>query len=184
MNILFVYSIDDIQSQTKLLQTQQQMQFGISYISSFLKKHGHQTKLVVLGKFLGQKNKRAIDEYIARLCPGLICFTCVATEYSFIANIAKYIKNNYQDIYLLVGGPHVSLNPEQVLSDGFDALCIGEGENATLELVSQLEKGMSPSGIANLWIKHGVQQLKKSHVHLYKSLTNYPFRTGKCGRNG
>ncbi|MFC1480302.1 B12-binding domain-containing radical SAM protein [Candidatus Omnitrophota bacterium] len=176
MNILFVYSSDDVQSQTKLLMTQQQMQFGISYISAFLKKHGHQTELLVLSKLLDRdKKSKMIDEYIMRFCPGLICFTCVSTEYSFIVDVAKYIKRNYRNIYLLVGGPHVSLNPEKVLFDDFDALCVGEGENATLELVLQLENGCVPRGIANLWIQNGLAVEKNSTRPFIQELEKVPF---------
>ena len=175
MNILFIYSLNIIESTSKPLQTPDQMQFGISYISSFLKEHGHQTKLIVLSRVSGRKNRNIIDEYLKRFYPKLICFTAVSTEYQFIANIAKYIKSHYPDIYLLVGGPHVSLNSEEVLLDDFNALCIGEGENPTLELLSQLEKGVLPSGIPNLWIKHGSEIEKNSTRPFLQDLDSLPF---------
>lgn len=175
MNILFIYSLNVIESTSKPLQTPEQMQFGISYISSFLKEHGHQTKLIVLSRVSGRKNRNIIDEYLKRFYPKLICFTAVSTEYQFIANIAKYIKSHYPDIYLLVGGPHVSLNSEEVLLDDFNALCIGEGENPTLELLSQLEKGVLPSGIPNLWIKHGSEIEKNSPRSFLQDLDSLPF---------
>lgn len=54
MNILFIYSLQDTQSLLKPLRTPEQIQFGISYISAILKKHGHQTKLVVLSSPYGE----------------------------------------------------------------------------------------------------------------------------------
>lgn len=155
MNILFIYSVDEIHSFATPLPGPGWIHFGISYISSFLKKHTHHTGLVVLGRLLRKKNYDIIDKFLDKFHPGLICFTAVSSEYRFICNIAKYIKRRYPDIYLLIGGPHVSLNPQEAISAEFDGLCIGEGENAALELVSQLEKGASPSGIPNLWIKRG-----------------------------
>ena len=175
MNILFIYSLENVQSPTKPLQTPVMIQFGISYISSFLKKHGHQTKLIVLSKVFGKKNKDIIDDYLKRFYPKIICFHAISTEYQFIANIAKYIKSSYPDIYLLVGGPHASLNPNEVLLGDFDALCIGEGENSVLELVSQLEKGILPSGIHNLWIKHGSEIEKNSVRPFLRDLDSLPF---------
>lgn len=154
MNILFIYSVDEIHSFAKPLLGPGWLQFGISYISSFLKKHQHHTRLIVLSRILGKKNYGIVDRYLKKFYPELICFTAVSCEYRFICGMAKYIKSRYPDIYLLIGGPHVSLNPQEVLSGEFDALCIGEGENPTLELVSQLEKGILPSEIPNLWIKN------------------------------
>lgn len=180
MNILFVYSLDGVRSSTRPLRILEQMQLGISYVSSYLKNHGHSTKLLVLGRNLLEKNKSAIDtkmidKYLKRYYPKMVCFTAVATEYQYIAAAAKYIKNRHPDIYLIIGGPHASLNPEEVLSDEFDALCIGEGEYPTFELASQLENGMVPSGITNLWIKHGTGIEKNETRPFLPNLDGLPF---------
>lgn len=175
MNILFIYSLDAIKSITKPLVRPEQIQFGISYISSFLKEQGHQTRLIVLSSLSGRKNIGIIDEYLKRFEPKLICFTAVSTEYKFIANTAKYIKSQYPEVYLLIGGPHISLNPEGVLSGAFDALCIGEGENPVLELVPQLQEGNPPSGIPNLWLKQSLEIEKKPPRPFLEDLDNLPF---------
>jgi len=109
MNILFVYSRQDSQSADKPLQNLQQIQFGISYISALLRKHGHHTRLIVLSRELRPKK---IARYISDFSPGLICFSAVYSEYEFIAYVARYIKERYPKIFLLAGGPHVSLNHE------------------------------------------------------------------------
>lgn len=174
MNILFIYSLNyrclpidrgDVGG----------IHFGISYISAFLKKHGHNTKLFILSSFLGRKNKILIDDYLKKFYPKLICFTAVTTQYPFIASIASYIRSHYPGIYLLVGGPHVSLNPERIFFDGFNALCIGEGEYPTLELVSQLERRTVPSSIPNLWIRQGEDIEKNPTRPFLHDLDNLPF---------
>lgn len=175
MNILFVYSLDNIVTSARPLSSQLEINFGISYISSFLKERGHYTKLVVLSRLLGRKNKHIIDKYLKSFSPKLICFTAVATQYPFIKDIAKYIKDNYPDIYLLAGGAHVSLNPQEAILDDFDALCIGEGENPTFELVSQLAEGIFPSNISNLWIKHRLEIEKNSSRPFLQNLDSLPF---------
>ena len=175
MNILFIQSLNDIQSPSKPLQTHQQIQFGISYISSLLKKNGHNTKLVVLSRNSVRKSKEILRKYLKEFCPRLICFTAVATEYSFIANVAKHVKANHPDIYLLIGGPHASLNPQEVSRGDFDAICVGEGEYPTIELVEQLEKGAVPTGIANLWIKNGSPIEKNSPRPFIEDLDSLPY---------
>ena len=175
MNILLIHSIDDIISPSRPLRSLAQMQFGISYISSVLKDRDHDTKLIVLSRMLGENNIKTIDRTIAKFSPKLICFTAVYTEYRLIKNLAKYIKNRYPHIFLLAGGPHVSLNPGECITDDFDALCIGEGEYPTLELVSQLEKDRQPSGILNLWIRHGSLIEKNPTRAFLQDLNNLPF---------
>ncbi|MFX1254421.1 MAG: B12-binding domain-containing radical SAM protein [Promethearchaeota archaeon] len=174
MRILFIYSINIVyyQNPLKPLESLERLQFGISYISAFLKSHGYKTELLVLTR---ETKKEYINKFIEKFRPSLICFTSVTTEYPFIAKIAQYIKNKFPNIYLLVGGPHVSLNPENVIKDSFDAICIGEGEYPTLELVEQLTEGKNPANIPNLWIKRDNQVEKSPTRDFIQDLDSLPF---------
>ncbi len=172
MNILFIYSLQDARSSQKPLQNQGQMQFGISYISAFLKKHRHNTKLLVLNR---EAKKEKIAAVIREFKPRLICFSTVTIEFEFITQIAKDIKKNFPDIFLLIGGVHVSLNPSEKMLEVFDALCIGEGEYPTFELIEQLEKGFFPSKILNLWIKNKSEIEKNKTRPFYQNLDELPF---------
>ncbi len=174
MNILFVYS-KDIWSPKYPLQTPMEMQFGISYISSFLKKHGHNTKLIVLSKLLGKQNETRINEYLRKFYPDIMCFTIVATEFKFIISIADYIKRKYPNIYLVAGGPHVSLNPEEVIKHSFDALCVGEGEFPVSELVANIGQGETRFSIFNMWIKHNSDVVKNPTRPFLQDIDSLPF---------
>ncbi len=89
MNVLFIYSLNEICSKETPLNSPRQMHFGISYMSSFLIKNGHRTKLLVLSRILGKKNESIIDEHLRQFEPKLICFTTVASEYSFMRSYKK-----------------------------------------------------------------------------------------------
>ncbi len=175
LRILFINSFDDVQSTDKPLRTLEQISFGISYISALLKKHGHNTKLLILSRIMGDKNKKKIELCCLEFQPDLICFTTVASEYEFMSEMASFIKFSYPNIYLLIGGPHVSLNPEGVLVDSFDAVCVGEGEFPVLELVKQLESGKRPSLIANLWLKDNGETEKNPTRPYLQDLDSLPF---------
>lgn len=174
MNILFIYSLQEPYLFSNPVFSKD-IHFGISYISSFLKQHGHATGLVVLSRLFGKRNHTLLNSYITKFRPQLICFTAVSTEYSFIADMARYIKSHWPGIYLLIGGPHASLSPENILQDTFDALCIGEGEYPTCELVRQLEENKKPSGISNLWIKDSLGVEKNPVRPFLQDLDTLPF---------
>lgn len=171
MKVAFIFSLTDSYTPGKPLESQLQMQFGISYISVVLRIHGHQTRLLVLSR----ETANAVDNFIEEFQPSLVCFTAVASEYPFIASIARKIKEKYPSIYLIAGGCHVSLNPEQAISDAFDAVCVGEGEYPTLELVKQLEKCKEPSAIANLWFKRKTEIEKNPTGAFLEDLDLIPF---------
>lgn len=151
MKILFVYSLDDIRPVSKPLRTWSSMQYGISYISSLLKKNGHQTRLLVLGSNYYNDGKKQLKAYMEEFDPGLICFTAVFSQYKFIEEMAQYVKKQWPGSYLIIGGVHATLQPNEVITGPFNAVCIGEGEYPVLELCQQLESRQIPKGIPNLW---------------------------------
>ncbi|MHB8895055.1 MAG: B12-binding domain-containing radical SAM protein [Candidatus Geothermincolia bacterium] len=171
MRVLFVHSEEDHYSTEKPLEGHERMQFGISYISSLLKREGHSTRLAVPTR----ATSRVLEEHIADFDPDLVCFTCVYTEFAFISELARRVKEKHPDLFLLIGGPHASLKPDDCLAAAFDAVCIGEGEYPTLELVDQLENGDSPSGILNMHIKHDGEIERNEQRPFLTDLDSLPF---------
>ncbi|MBN2027573.1 MAG: B12-binding domain-containing radical SAM protein [Actinobacteria bacterium] len=149
MNVLFIHAEEDHYSREKPLTGYEHMQFGISYISSLLKEEGHETRLVVPTR----ESDAEVFEHIEDFNPGLICFTSVYSVFDLMSEVAGRVKERHPDIFLAVGGPHASLAPHECLESAFDAVCVGEGEFPTLELAEQLESGLFPRGIPNLFIK-------------------------------
>lgn len=129
------------------------MQFGISYISAVLKNAGIGTKLLVLSSELEGASMSLATDTISEYAPDVIAFTCVSTQFPFIDRVARLAKRRWPGKYLVIGGVHVSLNPEEAVNSVFDAVCIAEGEYPLLELSQQLQAGRQPDGIRNLWLK-------------------------------
>ena len=175
MNVLFIYTTGMSISRDKPLNTLGEMQFGISYISSMLKKHGFKTELFIASETNDKKLQRIIDDQISEFKPKLICFNSVTTEYEKITKIASYIKKRYPEIFLIIGGVHASLEPEKVIQDKFDAICIGEGEYPVLELGEQLKNGVEPSNIKNIWIKKEGKIEKNPTRPFQQNLDDLPF---------
>lgn len=68
------------------------------------------------------------------------------------------------DVPVVAGGLHPTFSPEQVLeAEGFDAVCLGEGEEAFAELLGHLAAGRSPSELPDL---HNVQLRGRSRPPL------------------
>ncbi|MFX0132299.1 MAG: B12-binding domain-containing radical SAM protein, partial [Candidatus Hodarchaeota archaeon] len=172
MKILFIISLQDYLNPFKPLNNQQQIQFGVSYISSVLKSKGYITDIFVLTR---KTKKKFLYNFIMKFNPDIIGFTAVATEYKFISKIARYIRKSFPLIYLLIGGPHVSLNPNEPINDVFDAVCIGEGEYPTLELIDQLNMGKKPIKIKNFWIKNDQKIEKNPTRDFIQDLDQLPF---------
>ncbi len=172
MKVLFVHSEQDPYTPNKPLETLERVQFGISYISSVLKKEGHRTALLMVSP----DSVERVEERIAEFDPGLICFTSVFTEFQVIQRAMARSRKSFPQAFAILGGPHATLNPEACLKEPVDAVCVGEGEYATLELVQQLEAGRSPAGIPNLCIKKSDGSIERNQPRPFlDDLDSLPF---------
>ncbi|MHB8779796.1 MAG: B12-binding domain-containing radical SAM protein [Candidatus Geothermincolia bacterium] len=171
MRILFVHSEEDAYTAEKPISIAERVQFGISYIAAYLQAAGQETHLVVISE--GTQGR--VEEAVRRLEPGLVCFTAVYSQYHFIAPVAASLKRAHPELFLILGGAHASLKPNDCAKDGFDALCIGEGEQPALELVRCLEAGKEPAGIANLWLRREGEWEKNPPRPFLADLDELPF---------
>lgn len=184
IRILFIYSLDDVPSWQTPVRSHEFIQFGISYIAAILDAHGHKTDVLVLGSNTAwQRNQLLIDNAVRTFDPFLICFTSVASQYAFIRNVARHVRDRWSDKFLLIGGPHPSLNPESVICDTFDAVCIGEGEFPTLELADKLAAGSRPENIQNLWLRQSDGTVERNSTRAFHmDLDSLPFPNRRMWR--
>jgi radical SAM superfamily enzyme YgiQ (UPF0313 family) len=153
MNISCICSVDDFVSVEKPLPSFASVPFGLSYIATSLKHAGH--KVLILVATPETNFSDMISKFVKKYNPRLFCLTSVTSQYHLISDIAKAIKAVDSSIYVLLGGHHTTLNPEETIKEPyFDAICIGEGERAVVEYASYIERNEQPTGISNLWIKN------------------------------
>jgi radical SAM superfamily enzyme YgiQ (UPF0313 family) len=77
------------------------------------------------------------------------------------------------DVPVIAGGLHATFAPEAVLDQpAFDYVCLGEGEESTLDIVRALENGTSKDGIPNIWVKGGRRPALRPP---YETLDRMPF---------
>lgn len=134
---------------------------GVGVLSACLKRAGHETSLLYITSLNLKRIVRAVLEYN----PELILFSAGTNQYPYALRIARAIKSNTP---LVIGGPHATFCPEQCIED-FDIVCVGEGEEAVVELANNQEK----TKIANLWVRSG-GTIFKQPVRPYIDLNSLP----------
>ena len=162
VRVLFVYSLRDGLTPRHPLASLGGIHIGISYISSYLKARGHATRLVVLGSEVEARSLASLEAAVEEFDPQLVAFTAVSTQFPFINTAAGRLKQRWPGKFLVLGGVHASLRPEDAIRGTFDAVCIGEGEAPSAELAEQLGSGQAPRGIRNLWIRQPGGSVEKN----------------------
>ncbi|MEW6350141.1 MAG: radical SAM protein [Thermodesulfobacteriota bacterium] len=150
--IVCVYTVDDTIDLAKPLKTGASIPFGIAFIATVLKEAGHNVHVLVLSG--DTPSYVVLARIMAEVDPRMFCLTAVSTQFGPICRIAEHVKAVDPSIYVVLGGHHASLNPDHALTfPAIDAICLGEGEKAVLELAAHIERAQEPSSIPNLWLK-------------------------------
>jgi len=107
--------------------------------------------------------------------PDIIGFSCLSDHYSFAKKIATKVKKEYS-IPIIFGGTHATVAPE-ILTEvpAIDIICIGEGEQALVELLDSVDQGGIKTTIKNLYFKLGDQIIKNEQRPLIQNLDDLPF---------
>lgn len=175
MRVGFIYTLDDYARIDKPLRAATDISFGISCVAAMLKKNGHNVNILVITR--DTPLQEALEKFHNEFQPDMFGITAVASEYAFVVKVARKIKSLWPSKHIILGGHHASLSTDICLQEpSFDFICVGEGDQAMAELVSQLESGTTPKGIPNLCIRLPDGSIDKSPTsNFIANLSDLPF---------
>lgn len=138
---------------------------GIGYLAAAVKRNGDESIVIdedairwiyadsddesEIELSIEKAEKRVLHE-IAKYKPDLLCMSINTANYKNALRMLKYIRHSFPDIYMIVGGPHISTCFEcfkNKHSDLFEAAIIGEGEDIICELINKLKSGLKKPAI-------------------------------------
>ena len=118
---------------------------GIMYLSTWLKKAGHEVKT----QFLPEKDW---IEKIKEYDPQVLAYSMTTGDHVYYMELNRRLKE-LTGAFSVFGNSHPTFVPEMIEEEGVDAVCRGEGEYAMAELCARLEKGEDVTSVKNFWIK-------------------------------
>lgn len=149
---------------------------GIRTISAVLKKAGHSVNLVFMALSEDYSKNYSENELkqLERICQGskLIGIASYASTARRASRIIRYLKR--LGIPIVYGGVHATISPESCIKDA-DIVCVGEGEEAVVELAGAIEKNKSIKKIKNLWIKKQGEIIKNPVREIIDDVDSLPF---------
>jgi len=128
---------------------------GLCYIAAVLRENGYED-VEIIDAQVEDDSINEIAKNIIRKNPDLVGISTLTFSFLYGAELAKIIKEKIK-IPVVVGGVHVDLYPEAVMSHNFfDVGVIGEGEFTFLEIVKLIENNKNN----NLPIWKGLGKIK------------------------
>jgi len=130
---------------------------GLKYVHNYLLHNGHDSTLLFLTDFasIDEGGLRSIIGFVEKINPELIGVSLMSHEYFNACSLTKHLKKNFNGIPVIWGGIHPTSCPRMCL-DHADYVCVGEGEEAMLDIANALEAGRDLKGTKNLcYLKDG-----------------------------
>ncbi len=165
MKVLFIYTNIDTSEAPHFVN-------GIGALSAYLKQAGHKTDLLFIDEL---PLKKIFRQQVAKISPDVIGISTGTNQWRYAEKLAGMLARWYSGT-VVCGGIHATLSPEEVIeTSGIDIVCIGEGEEALLELLAAVESGSTITGIPNLWVKQDGQVVRNPPRPLTEDLDSLPF---------
>lgn len=120
---------------------------GILCLSGYLESKGFKNTIldskISAKKIAAAKREEMILKKIKKIKPKVVCFSSSHREFDEVIRMNKKIKGLGRDIVTIAGGSQPTYREEDFLNNGFDYICIGEGEITLYEFVKEVF-GKSP----------------------------------------
>lgn len=129
-------------------QTYREYPLGAGLVATELRRHGHAVSLY------DQNAERPGDDALfARLRefqPDMVAFSVITPGYPAAQRQIERVRRDYPGMFIAAGGIHASLFPEDLLTDGADAVAPGAGCHVAAALADALAAGRPWRGLPGL----------------------------------
>ena len=157
---------------------------GFRILSSCLKKANHEVQLIFIpgGDLYQPKGKRFVSDYKEKILSDIVDL-CRDSDMIGISLLTNYFIPAIKlteglkaklDTPIVWGGPHPTASPEECLKYT-DIVCIGESEEALVDLANSISEGKSYENIPNIWSKNGDKIIRNNPRPLIQDLDSLPF---------
>ena len=122
---------------------------GLAYLASYLKKYGSNNYEI---KIIDGNCVKNISNEVLKFNPAVVGFTALSPQIKDAIDLSVFLKSRRPDIFQVIGGVHVSAEPEQTLKKGgFDLAVIGEGEETFKDVIDVfIQNGKDKSSYQNI----------------------------------
>ena len=157
---------------------------GLRYISASLRAAGWSARLIFLpdqdelfyrAKHPPQHYSTFVLDQVCDLCADLdlVGITVMSNYFGRARSLTQAIHERLS-IPVIWGGIHPTVKPEESLGWA-DFVCVGEGEEAIVELVRSLEAGQNGTNIPNIWTKDAQGQIIANPSRpIYRDMDDLP----------
>jgi radical SAM superfamily enzyme YgiQ (UPF0313 family) len=148
--------------------------YGMGTLSACLKKEGHKVQVIFMQTDLSEKYPDEALNELRELSKDadIVGLSVMSIFLDYGVQITQALKSTL-NTPVLWGGIHPTVRPEECLEYA-DMVCVGEGEEALVELVAKMENGHDFFDVSGMWFKENGKIIKNATRPLIQNLDTIP----------
>jgi anaerobic magnesium-protoporphyrin IX monomethyl ester cyclase len=163
---------------------------NVRILSSCLREKGHNVQIIFMPleirdsegnhKFQAKYSETLLNEVVS-MCSGtsLIGISLMTNQFIQASNVTNHLKKYLGNVPVIWGGIHPTVEPEICLEFA-DIVCLGEGEQALVELVEVMEQKAPYLNVKNMWFRSDKGIVRNPLRPLVQNLDALPFPDYSC----
>jgi len=136
---------------------------GIGFLGTLLKQHGHEVR--VFDQNVEGLSDEGLFKLAAEFQPEIAGFSVITPNYPVARKQIGKLTQLNPDVWVLAGGIHATLFPDDLMADGVDVVVLGEGEPIILDLVTSLAEGRDLGRLPGLLFRSDAGEIIRTAGH-------------------
>ncbi len=130
-----------------------QIPYGLLCLGAEALRAGHSVKVLNLSSF----DWPTVERLVANLDADLFGLSCWTANRRGVGSVARAIRLHHPSAHIVVGGPHATALPLEMLAHhpAIDAIAVGESERTFVELAARVEQNEPCVGVAGTAYRSG-----------------------------
>jgi anaerobic magnesium-protoporphyrin IX monomethyl ester cyclase len=136
---------------------------GVGFLGTLLKQNGHDVR--VFDQNVEGLSDEGLFQLVAEFQPEIAGFSVITPNYPVARQQISKLKQLHPEVWVLAGGIHATLFPDDLMADGADVVVLGEGEPVILELVTSLAEGRGLGALPGLLFRAATGEVVRTAGH-------------------
>jgi len=148
---------------------------GLAYIASYLEQFNHE--LIIFDNCIEKYDLKTLTQKVEKFNPEVIGITSISTQLLYTIITAKYLKKQLENVKIVVGGPHASASPTELLEfcEEIDYIIKGEGEIGFKILLDKLKANENQNTVPGITYRNNKGDFVSNKAQIIEDINTLPF---------
>ncbi|MET1123975.1 MAG: radical SAM protein [Archaeoglobaceae archaeon] len=144
---------------------------GLGYLAAVLRERGFKVRIID-----DLVEKLSFERLLKRIRDAfMVGITSTTPTFNAALRYARMIKEALPNVFIILGGVHVTFRPQDAFKGSVDAVCMGEGEETIVEVAERVESGRGLEGVRGIAYREGGRVVFNKPRGFIEDLDSLPF---------